>query len=75
MTEIDDEEMPVKGTKTHPYLAVLRIDPVDWSDLEAAVEDRPEMKVRMVDRDQPDIWTAYIACASEAVKERLEKTW
>lgn len=75
MTDNEKDEMPVSGTRSHPHMAVLRIDPADWSDLEAALEGRPEMKLRLIDRDQPDTWIAYVACASERVRERLEKAW
>jgi hypothetical protein len=71
----DNEEMPVKGTRTHPYMCAIAIDPVDWSAFEAAVEDRPEVKIRKLDDSEPDTWTVYVACASEAVMKRLEKSW
>lgn len=71
----DNEEMPVKGTKTHPYIAKLVMDPADWHDFECRFQDRPEVKVRRLDDSEPDQWTAWVACASEEVKALLEKFW
>ena len=75
MTEETDTDLPVRGTRTHPHVAVVTIDPVDWSDFEAAAEGRPEMKIRKLDRGQPDVWVVYVACASEKVRDRLEENW
>jgi hypothetical protein len=52
MTEAD--QMPVKGTKAHPYVAAVVIDPVMWAQFESAFEDRPEARVRKLDTSQPD---------------------
>jgi hypothetical protein len=49
--------------------------PVDWSNLEAAVEGRPEMKVRRIDRNQPDVWIIQIGWASQAALHQLERSW
>ena len=72
----DDETTPaIKGTKTHPYIATIIMDPAMWSRFEATFEDRPEVKIRRVDDQTPDAWTVYVACASEAVKDLLESNW
>lgn len=71
----DNEKMPVKGTRTHPYVAALVIDPVMWAKFEASFEDRREAKIRKLNSSQPDTWTVYLACASEAVKDWLEANW
>lgn len=71
----DDETAPeIKGTKTHPYIAEIVIDPVQWCRLEANFEDRPEVKIRKVDDQTPDTWKVYVACASVAVKDLLEES-
>ena len=44
MTE--PNEMPVKGTRTHPYVAAVAIDPVMWAQFESTFEGRPEVKIR-----------------------------
>jgi hypothetical protein len=71
----DTDITPIEGTKTHPYIATIIMDPATWSHFEATFEDRPEVKVRRVDRNQPDVWTVYVAGASEAVKDLLEEHW
>lgn len=71
----DNEEPEIKLPKTHPYLAKLVLDPADWYDFERRVEDRPEVKVRRLDTAEPDQWTVWVACASPAVQELLEKNW
>ena len=71
----DDETPAIKGSKTHPYIATLTMDPVLWHSFETNFQYRPEVKIRRVDRHEPDIWTVYVACASEAVRELLESNW
>ena len=71
----DNEQMPIKGTKTHPYVATIVMDPATWSRFEANFEDRPEVKIRQLDSSQPDQWTVYVACASERVRDLLESGW
>jgi len=73
MTETD--ATPVKGTKTHPYMSVIKIDPVAWAEFEATYDGRPEVKIRKLDNSEPDTWTVFVACASEAVKDWLEAGW
>jgi hypothetical protein len=64
-----------KGTKSHPYLAVVVIDPADLWRLEQVFEDRPEARIRKVDQGTPDTWTIYIACASQRVCDLIEGNW
>jgi hypothetical protein len=73
MNDNDDEAL--WASKTHPHVAVLQFDPVMWTKFESTFENRPEVKIRKLDTSEPDIWTVYVACASEAVKDRLEETW
>jgi hypothetical protein len=73
MTE--NEEMPVKGTKTHPYIAKLIMDPADWHGFEARFQDRPEVKIRFLDDSEPGQWTVWVACASAEVKDLLQRHW
>jgi hypothetical protein len=70
-----DNEEARWATRTHPYVAVLLIDPVTWAQFQGAFEDRPEVKIRKLDSSQPDQWTVYAACASVAVKDRFESNW
>jgi len=66
---------PIEGTKTHPYIATIIMDPATWSRFEAVFEDRPEVRIRKVDSRTPDAWTIYVACASEEVRDLLESGW
>jgi hypothetical protein len=71
----DTDTMPSEGTKTHPYLAVIIMDPARWFYFEQTFEDRPEVKIRKIDRAVPDAWTVYVACASAEVVDLLESNW
>ena len=65
----------ITAPDTHPHVAVLHIDPVQYSDLERRVQDRDEVRILRCDSSQPDIWTVHLGCASEAVAERMEDGW
>lgn len=71
----DNQEAAIKLPKSHPYLATLTIDPADWHRFEQMADDRPEIRIRKLDRSEPDRWIVYVACASVAVKDLLERAW
>ena len=59
---------------SHPYTADISLDPADFSAFERLMQERPE--VRLLARvDRPDAWTVHVACASEAVRQRLHGAW
>ncbi len=60
---------------SHPHLLELRIDPVDWYRFSQLSDDNPA--VRILHHDDPDggLMTIRVACASEAVVDRLAKAW
>jgi hypothetical protein len=60
---------------SHPYIAVLRIDPVQFHELERRIQDRDEVRILHCDSSEPDIWAVHLGCASEAVAERMEDGW
>lgn len=60
---------------THPYVAVVEIDPVQLFGLEQVVEDRPELRMGRVRRDRPDVWSVEVHCASRAVAEAFEDSY
>ncbi|MFN8719308.1 MAG: hypothetical protein ACK5YI_00605 [Rhodospirillales bacterium] len=60
---------------THPHIAIITIDPVQFADLRRLLQDSLEVIVADVDRSQPDRWTVTARCASEAVRERFEDGW
>jgi len=71
----DNEEPKIRLPKTHPYLAKLVLDPGEWYEFEQRFQYRPEVKIRKLDDSVPDHWTVYVACASEEVKDLLDKHW
>jgi hypothetical protein len=60
---------------SHPVLATLTIDPVDWQKLERMTEDNPV--VRLLGHDEPhdEQMVVYLGCASHATRDRLEDGW
>ncbi len=58
---------------SHPYVAEVTIDPVQWRDLQRHILERDELKLLGVDQSEPDLWTAHVGCASKAVKHLMEQ--
>ena len=60
---------------THPILAQIVIDPVNWHDLQRL--DADDLTIHIVGHDAPQDgqMVVYVACASIAVKDRLEDGW
>jgi hypothetical protein len=73
--EIETHGKMLKLPASHPHFLELRIDPVDWFHLTQLAEDNPG--VRIVGHDDPDggLMTVRVACASEAVLDRLAEAW
>jgi hypothetical protein len=71
----DADTMPIKGIKSHPYIATLVMDPADLWRFERVFEDEPQVKIMKVDHQQPDNWTVYVACASQRVCDLIESNW
>jgi len=65
----------IAGTKTHPYIAEIAMDPAKWFKFEQAFEARPVVRIRNVDQRMPDAWIVHIACASKEVRDLLESNW
>ena len=61
--------------KTHPYLALIAIDPVDLQRLQRMTEDQPELQFLDFEDDEPDYWKVRIGCSSRAVASALEDAW
>ena len=74
MRETDNAPI-LRVTATHPYLAVIRMDPADWGKFQRLSEDRPEVELLGIDRSKPDVWTVRAACASRTVADLLERNW
>jgi hypothetical protein len=58
---------------SHPHVATVTFDPVQWRDLQRHILERDELKFLGVDRSEPDLWTAQVGCASKAVRELMEQ--
>lgn len=58
---------------SHPYVAIVTFDPIQWRDLERLAIERDELKLLGVDQSEPDIWTAHVGCASRAVKDLMDQ--
>ena len=61
--------------KSHPYIASVTIDPVEFQRLRQRAEDQPELRFLGFDDDKPDNWTVRIGCASRAIASKLEEAW
>jgi hypothetical protein len=62
-----------EGTKTHPFVATILMDPAKLYSFERAIEDGREVKILKVDDLTPSAGRA--ACASEEVQDLLESNW
>ncbi len=60
---------------SHPYTAILHIDPVRWQRLERIIDEAVEFRFLRLDNSKPDLWTVLIGCASQAVADRMEDGW
>jgi hypothetical protein len=60
---------------THPYIATLTIDPVEFGRLQRLTDDHPEVQLIDFDDSEPDCWTVRVGCASRAVADRVEDGW
>jgi hypothetical protein len=65
----------IAAPSSHPYIACLTIDPVEFGRLQRLADDHPEVQLIDFDDSQADFWTVRIGCASEAVADRLEDGW
>ena len=70
-----DITCPHSPPATHPYIAVLTLDPVDVSKFQRMVEDEPAIKILAVDQSKPDNWRIFAACASKNTQDLLESGW
>jgi hypothetical protein len=73
--EIEAHGKSYRLPASHPHLLELQIDPAEWFRFNQLADDNPG--VRIVGHDVPDggLMTVRVACASEAVVERLADAW
>jgi hypothetical protein len=72
---MSEKMMTPEGTRTHPFVATIHLDPANLFSFERAFEGRREVRILKVDDKMPSCWTVYAACASEEVQELLESNW
>lgn len=66
----------INPPSTHPHLVTVRIDPVDLPRLRRRADNGDDVaRVVHVDRSVADLWSVTVACASRAVRDRVEETW
>lgn len=58
---------------SHPYIAEVTFDPVNWRHLQRMIDERDELRLLGVDQSEPDLWIAHVGCASRAVQELMEQ--
>jgi hypothetical protein len=73
--EVEARGITLKLPASHPYLLELQIDPVDWHRFSQLSDDNSA--VRIIGHDEADdgLMTVRVACASEAVVDRLSDAW
>lgn len=60
---------------SHPILAEIVIDPADWFQFERLNDDNPATRILGHDAPRGGQMNVYVACASPAVRDRLEDGW
>lgn len=70
-----DITCPHSAPSTHPYIAILTLDPADVARFQRVVEDEPAVRILGIDRSAPDNWRVFAACASRATQDLLESGW
>jgi hypothetical protein len=60
---------------SHPYLLALIIDPVDWDRLQQMADENLAVEIVGHDAPQGGVMRVLVACASAAVRDRLEDGW
>ena len=60
---------------SHPYLAELAIDPVNWHDFQRLFADEPATRILGHDAPRNGRMIVHVACASEETRTRLEDGW
>lgn len=60
---------------SHPVLATLAIDPVDWHRFQQLDDDNPATRILSHDDPLDGQLIVRVACASEETRQRLEHGW
>jgi hypothetical protein len=65
----------ISTSPSHPYLLELRIDPIEWHRFIELSENDPCARVMSHDDPRDGLISVRVACASEAVRDRLWDAW
>ena len=60
---------------SHPHLATITIDPVDWCRFQQLNDDNPATRIMTHDDPVDGMMTVFVACASTSVRDRLLDGW
>jgi hypothetical protein len=56
-------------------VADISLDPVEVRRFLRLAEDQSDVSVLGIDRNIPDRWTIFVACASKVGRDLLESEW
>jgi hypothetical protein len=65
----------ISPPKTHPYIASVNIDPLDFQRLQRMAENEPKLRYLDCDDSKTENWLVRIGCASRAVAAGLKDLW
>jgi hypothetical protein len=76
MPEAEDAEPDhrFKLPRSHPHLATVTLDPINWHRFQQLAEDNPGTRVMGHEVSGGTI-TVHVACADDEVRDRLEDAW
>jgi hypothetical protein len=60
---------------SHPLLAEVIIDPVNWDYLQRLNDDNPAIRILGHDAPKGGLMRVFVACASATIRDRLEDGW
>lgn len=61
--------------QSHPVLATITVNAVDFHRFEQLDENHPETKIIKHDQPNDGMITVFVACASDEVATALEEAW
>jgi hypothetical protein len=73
--EIKNDHRPRVLPASHPHLATIVITADLWHRFENLVGDTPATRILGYTGPDAGFITAFVGCASESVRDRLEEGW
>ena len=65
----------VRAPASHPYVAVVEVDPVDRGRTMRNIENAPELRLLRLLDNKTDRCTFFIGCISRLVRAGVENGW